>query len=182
MKKNFLIGLLTLVLCLTLVGCGNDDKKESDTKKDSGSSETIQGSDKKGDSLDNVTESNYAKVMKDNYGFEPIYGDGWTVKSVSSPNKVNNLRINYTTPKDIDTDEWTKKYFDATNAISTDGIYAMEMNFDTGALSKGAKLDSYDSYKEGGYFGWYYTWNGRQIQVNASVYAGDVLITLTFTE
>ena len=183
MKKKILFGLLTLVMCFTLVGCGSSENK-SNKESNSGNSNTedIHGSDDKGAGLDNVTESNYAKVMKENFGIEPIYGEGWTIKEVKSPNKVNNLRVNYKTPKDIDEDEWTKKYFDATAAVSTDGIYGVEMDFNTGALSKGPKLADYDSYKAGGYTGWYYYINGRQIQINPSIYAGDALITFTFTE
>ncbi len=183
MKKKTLISLLILVMCFTLVGCGSKENKEkNETNNGNNNSEEIHGSDEKGAGLDNVTESNYAKVMKENFGIDPIYGDGWTIIEVKSPNKVNNLRVNYKTPKDIDADEWTKKYFDATADISTDGIYGVDMNFDTGALSKGAQLSSFDSYESGGYMGWYYYWNGKQIQINPSIYAGDALITFTFTE
>ncbi len=183
MKNKLLIGVLALVMCFTLVGCGGSEEK-SNKGTDSGNKNTeeIHGSDEKGAGLDNVTESNYAKVMKENYGIEPIYGDGWTIKEVKSPNKVNNLRVNYKTPRDIDEDEWTKKYYDATSAISTNGIYGVEMDFNTGALSKGPKLADYDNYISGGYTGWYYYWNGRQIQINPSIYVGDALITFTFTE
>ena len=183
MKKKILFGLLILVMCFTLVGCGSsENKSNTGTNSGSNNSENIHGSDEQGAGLDNVTENNYAKIMKENYGIDPIYGDGWTIKEVKSPNKVNNLRVNYKTPKDIDTKEWTKKYFDATLAISTDGIYGVEMDYNTGALSKGAQLSNYDSYESGGYTGWYYYWNGRQIQINPSIYAGDALITFTFTE
>ena len=132
-----------------------------------------------------ITDGNIyinGKLLKENYGIDAIYGEGWTIKEVSSPNKVNNLRINYKTPKDIDKDEWTKKYFDATLAISTDGINPVKMNFDTGALSKGDKISTYEEYKNSDGMGWYYYWNGRQIQCNPSIYAGDALITFTFTE
>ncbi|MBR6034175.1 MAG: hypothetical protein IKP28_05545 [Clostridia bacterium] len=186
-KKTVLIIGLVLILTIglfALTGCG-EEKAETATKAStstSSSSGSIQGSEQKGDGLDNVTESNYAKLMKENYGIDPIYGDGWTIKEVKSPNKTNNLRVNYTTPKDIDKEEWTKKYFDATLAISTDGIYAMEMDFNTGALSKGEKCADYEKYSEGGYSGWYYYWDGKQIQVNCSIYPGDALITFTFTK
>jgi len=178
MKKKVLFELLVLIMCFTLVGCGSSENK---TNKET-NSDNIQGSDEKGASLDNVTESNYAKVMKENYGIEPIYGDGWTILEVKSPNKVNNLRVNYKTPKDIDVNEWTKKYFDETLAISTDGIYGVTLDFNTGALSKGPKLSDFDSYTSGGYTGWYYYWNNKQIQLNPSILAGDALITFTFTE
>lgn len=182
MKKKFLVGLLAVVMCFALVGCGKtESNSNTGTNTNNGSSQGIQGDDKKGDGLDNVTESNYAKVMKENYGIDPIYGDGWTIKEVKSPNKTNNLRVNYKTPS-IDRDEWTKKYFDATLAISTDGIYGVQMDMNTGALSKGPKLSDYDSYKSGGYTGWYYYWNDRQIQINPSIYSGDALITFTFTK
>ncbi len=181
MRRKFLVGLLAVILCLVLVGCG---KEESSTKtnSNSGSKENIQGDDKKGDGLDNVTDSNYAKVMKENFGIDPIYGEGWTIKEVKSPNKVNNLRVNYKTPSDIDKEEWTKKYFDATLAISTDGINGVVMDYNTGALSKSDKLTSYDDYKNGSYTGWYYYYNDRQIQINPSIYPGDALITFTFTK
>ena len=176
--KKILVSLFVIALCFTLVGCGSKDDKSN---SDNGNKGSVQGSDKEGDGLENVTESNYAKVMKENYGIDPIYGDGWKIKEVKSPNKVNNLRVNYSTPKDIDQDEWTKKYFDATMNISSDGIYALEMNFDTGALYKGDKLTDYNQFRDGYYSGWYYYYNGREVQVNASIYPGDALIIFTFT-
>jgi len=186
MKKrvSLVIGLI-LVLSMglfVLTGCGDKKEEKTTSEKNSGGSETVQGSENKGDGLDNVTESNYAKVMKENFGIDPIYGDEWKIKEVKSPNKVNNLRVNYTTPKDIDATEWAKKYFDATLAVSTDGINALVMDYNTGALSKGEQYTDYDKLKEAGYDGWYYYWNGRQVQVNCSIYPGDALITFTFTE
>ena len=178
--KKYLVGLLAIVLCFTLVGCG--DSKENNTNSGSNDKGTIQGDDSKAAGLDNVTEDNYAKVMKEIFGIDPIYGDGWTIKEAKSPNKVNNLRVNYKTPKDIDKDEWTKKYFDATLAISTDGIYGVVLDYNSGALSKGAQLTDYDSYKSGDYTGWYYYFNGKQVQINASIYPGDALISFTFTK
>ena len=180
MKKKFLVGLLIVVMCFALVGCGKDESKTN--TRTNNSSQSIQGDDKKGDGLDNVTESNYAKIMKDNFGIDPIYGDGWTIKEVKSPNKTNNLRVNYKTPSDIDPKEWTKKYFDATLAVSTDGIYGMAMDMNTGALSKTDKLATYDDYANGSYWGWYYYWNDREIQFNPSIFAGDALVTFTFVK
>ena len=194
MKNKILIGVLAFAMCFMFAACGNktDDKDAVDAanvenlkekaEEAFGDTEGIHGSSQQGAGLDNVAESNYAQVMKDNFGIDPITGDGWTVRSVSSPNKVNNLHINYKTPKDITPDEWKKKYFDATNAVSTDGIYGVKMDMNTGALSKGPKVSDYDSYKAGKYSGWYYTWNGRQIQINASIHPGDALIMFTFTE
>ena len=192
MKNKILIGVLAFAMCFMFAACGNktDDKdavdvetlKEKAEEAFGDAADGIRGSDKKGAGLDNVTEDNYSQVMKENFGIEAIYGEGWTVKSVSSPNKVNNLRLNYITPKDIEPKEWSKKYFDACKAVSTDGVRGMILDMNTGAPSKSDKLADYDSYASGGYWGWYYTWNGREIQCNPSIYKGDALITFTFVE
>lgn len=176
--KKYLVGLLAIVLCFTLVACG--DKKESNTNTESGNggSNTPQGNDNTGVGLDNVTESNYGEVMKKFFGIDPIYGEGWTIKEVKSPNKVNNLRVNYKTPSDIDPKEWTKKYFDAMVAVSeTGGVYGMILDMNTGATSKSELLTDYESYESGSYWGWYYTYDGREIQFNPSIFAGDALVT-----
>ena len=171
--KKYLVGLLAIVLCFTLVGCG--DKKESNTNTDSGNTQSCEIT---GTGLDNVTESNYGEVMKKTFGIDPIYGEGWTIKEVKSPNKVNNLRVNYKTPSDIDTAEWQKKYFDATVAVSEDGgVYGMIMDMNTGSTSKGEKMTNYTEFEDGEYWGWYYTYGGREIQFTPSMFAGDVLVT-----
>ena len=175
--KKYLLGLLVVVMCFALVGCG--DSKESETNKDSGNggSGTVEDN-KNSIGLDNITESNYGEVMKKVFGIDPIYGDGWTIKEVKSPNKVNNLRVNYKTPSDIDTAEWQKKYFDATVAVSEDGgVYGMIMDMNTGATSKGEKMTNYTEFEDGEYWGWYYTYNGSEIQFTPSMFAGDVLVT-----
>ena len=177
MKNKILIGVLALVMCVTLVGCG--DKKENNTNTYSGNSGsgTNQG-EIKGTGLDNVTESNYGEIMKKTFGIDPIYGEEWTIKEVNSPNKVNNLRVNYKTPSDIDTAQWQKKYFDAMVAASEDGgVYGMILDMNTGAASKGAKMTNYTEYEDGEYWGWYYTYGGREIQFTPSMFAGDVLVT-----
>lgn len=176
--KKYLVGFLAIVLCFTLVGCG--DKKENNTNTNSGNggSGTNQGGEITGTGLDNVTESNYGEVMKKTFGIDPIYGDGWTIKEVKSPNKVNNLKVNYKTPNDIDPKEWTKKYFDATVAVSEDGgVYGMKLDMNTGAASKGEKITNYADYENGDYWGWYYTYDGREIQFTPSIFAGDALVT-----
>ena len=191
MRNKILIGLMAFALCFTFTSCGNktEEKDAVDAAEKVGKAlekefgdAGVRGSDQKGDGLDNVTEENYAKVMKANFGFEPIYGDGWTVKEVSSPNKVNNLRLNYKTPNDIVPDEWTKKYFDAAMAVSTDGVRGMIMDMNTGKVSKSDKLANYESYKSGKYWGWYYEWNGREIQFNPSIFPGDALVSFVFVE
>ena len=172
--KKYLVGLLVIVLCFALVGCG--DKKENNTNTNSG--DNGNGTEKKEAGLDNVTESNYGEVMKKTFGIEPIYGEGWTIKEVKSPNKVNNLRVNYKTPDDIDPKEWTKKYFDATVAASEDGgVYGMIMDMNSGATSKSEMLTDYESYESGSYWGWYYTYGGKEIQFTPSIFAGDALVT-----
>ena len=177
MRKVLLL-ILTVFVCMSMIGCKGNPKSKIDNH---GLKSNIQGSDKAGDGLNNVTEKNYAKVLKDNFGIEPIIGDGWKIKEVGSPNKVNNLRIQYTTPIDIDAHAETKKYFDAMLAISTDGIYAVDLNWDTGALTKGDKYTDYEKFKNDYKSMWSYTYNGRNIQASVSIYPGDVLIILTFT-
>ena len=174
--KKYLI--LILVLSFTLTGCFLNKKNEVSTNT---IEEPIKKPETTKNSLENVTEDNYAQVMKEVFGIEPIYGEDWTIKEVRSPNKVNNFRVNYKTPYDINTDEWREKYFNATLAVSTDGINGIKMNMDTGALSKGEKVDSYAAYKAGDFNGWYYYFNGKQIQANISIYAGDALIMFTIT-
>lgn len=193
MKKIITLALALLML-VSLAACGtttntpdsgvnSETNSRTNSETNSGNSGNIQGSTEKGVGFDNVTESNFAQLLKENFGIDAIYGSDWTIKEVKSPNKTNNLRINWKTPSDINSDEWTKKYFDACLEISTDGIYIVDMDMNSGALKKGEKLSDFNAYKSaGGFYGWYYYWNGRQIQANPSILAGDALVIFTFTE
>jgi uncharacterized lipoprotein YehR (DUF1307 family) len=45
MKNKFLVGLLALVMCFALVGCGKSDNEGTDSKKSNSVSGEVQGSD-----------------------------------------------------------------------------------------------------------------------------------------
>ena len=89
MKKKLLISLLAIVMCFTLAGCN----------KDNGGTKTngeYQGSVESGDGLNNVTDKNYKEIAKKIFGIDIKDNSGWTLVKVESPNKVNNLNINWT--------------------------------------------------------------------------------------
>lgn len=137
-----------------------------------------------GEALQNVTDNNYIDIAQGIFGIDVALQDGWTLKSATSPNKVNNLKIVYEiADADADINAITKSYYDQCLAIATDGVYAVKMDYNTGAVNRGEKYADYESYKaqSGGMDMWSYDYNGQTIQFTFSSWKKQVEITFVLT-
>lgn len=181
MKKTILFVLLT-VMAVCLCACG---KKAAGKGSSGNSGETAVHP----NALENVTESNYVNVVKDVFGIELKQENGWTVSEVLSPNKVNNLRLTYKTPADFDSNAWNAWFENlVSSALSADkdGIYALEINPDTGAVSKGGKYTDAKVFVEEEHLSFSYSFDGNSIQLIPVFYndnkGGEITLSFTKTE
>ena len=181
MKKTVLFVLLT-VMAVCLCACG---KKAAGKGSSGNSGETAVHP----NALENVTESNYVNVVKDVFGIELKQENGWTVSEVLSPNKVNNLRLTYKTPADFDSNAWNAWFENlVSSALSADkdGIYALEINPDTGSVSKGGKYTDAKIFVEEEHLSFSYSFDGNSIQLIPVFYTdnkgGEITLSFTKTE
>ena len=185
MKKTVLFVLLT-VMAVCLCACGKKEAGENSGKGSSGGSKETAAHP---NVLENVTESNCVNVVKDVFGIELKQEDGWTVSEVISPNKVNNLRLTYKTPADFDSNAWNAWFENlVSSALSADkdGIYALEINPDTGSVSKGGKYADAKVFVEEEHLSFSYSFDGNSIQLIPVFYTdnkgGEITLSFTITE
>ena len=181
MKKTELFVLLT-VMAVCLCACG---KKAAGKGSSGNSGETAVHP----NALENVTESNYVNVVKDVFGIELKQENGWTVSEVLSPNKVNNLRLTYKTPADFDSNAWNAWFENLVSSVLSadkDGIYALEINPDTGSVSKGGKYADAKVFVEEEHLSFSYSFDGNSIQLIPVFYndnkGGEITLSFTKTE
>lgn len=185
MKKTVLFVFLT-AMAVCLCACGKKAEGENTVKGSSGGSKETAAHP---NVLENVTESNYVNVVKDVFGIELKQENGWTVSEVLSPNKVNNLRLTYKTPADFDSNAWNAWFENlVSSALSADkdGIYALEINPDTGAVSKGGKYTDAKVFVEEEHLSFSYSFDGKSIQLIPVFYndnkGGEITLSFTKTE
>ncbi len=185
MKKLSAI-LLAMMLIFALAACGENDTSDPSGSDNPGTSQNggMQGDNGSGGaalSLKNLNENNYTDIAKELFGLEIKPQDGWTLKSTSSPNKVNNLLIDFNVPDGIDGKEVLKTYFDACIALPS-GIWKQEINFETYKVSKGNQFSDFETFfaAEGNHSdtltqgSWIYDFGGKSIQFSYSCHMGVV--------
>ena len=183
MKKKLLMGLLAVVMCFALVGCGQEKTNNGGTNNTDGE---FQGDTNGANALENVTESNYAKLAKSIFGIEIKEFDGWTLKEAVSPNKVNNLRLSYDAENAEEAITVINYYFDACLSISTDGVYSYEYT-ENYSLVKKDKYTDFNTYydkevtkiNEFASTIWIYDNNNKNIQFAITVDENSVEISFT---
>ncbi|MBQ6818928.1 MAG: hypothetical protein IJP35_04895 [Clostridia bacterium] len=189
MKKLFAL-LLAMMMIFSLAACGENNTTDPD-KDNPG---TSQGGEMQGDNgsggaaltLENLNETNYSDIAKELFGLEIKPQDGWTLKDTSSPNKVNNLLIDFNVPDGTNGKEVLKTYFDACIALPS-GIWKEEIDWETYKVSKGDQFSDFDSFftAEGNHSdtltqgSWIYDFDGKSIQFSYSCRMGMVELSLT---
>ena len=178
MKKKFLLGLLTIVMCLTLVACGKT-KNESEKENNKESNVAFE-------SYEEVTKENYHEVIKNVFGFDPVEDTNWELTKVIDSyfyGEDGDAYIYYDYKFEYDDNyldtiktDWAKKYFDAINAISTDGVYDILGYTDDYDYIKSDKLTDYSKSKNTGNFGdngWLYYLDDSELQLYVDIsYSG----------
>jgi len=181
LKKKFLLGLLAVVMCFTLVGCGD---KESTGGGNSGNG----GSQQSGGDLKSVSTSNYKSVVKDFFGIDLIDVSGWEIEKAESLNGVNNLDLKFRISTKSDGKDILKQYYDKALSVSSDGIYSYTINFDTYKMGKDTKYSSFEecyedssSYDDFHQMEFIYDSNGKNIYFTITIDEDLEVADISFT-
>lgn len=160
MKKKLLVGLLAVVMCFALVGCG---------KTENGGSTNNGGSESKA-TLNDSTKDNYASLLKEYFGLDvkdfeesgfeitKVYGGEFT--------KSMELKLTYNTKLGDDfasQDAYKEKLFNATKTLGDGSNYECDKE---GKITSESYTD-FSAHKNAAsdYNTWYYKWNGKEVKV-----------------
>ena len=189
--KKLLALLLAMMLVFSLAACG--DNNTTDPDKDnpgvSQSGENNNGGENQGGestnnggelSLDNITDANYAEIVRKLFGIDVVPGDGWELKKAESTGTLaGGIGIVYQGSSTVDTKEMMKKYYDATAAVSTDGIRIAKID---GSFSD--QIADFDTFYEnetsarGAKGDWSYEFDGNKIKFMFAL-SPDMELTIT---
>lgn len=184
MKKKVLFVLLALVMCFTLVGCGNNES----TNSGNGNSGTSGGSEQSGGDLKTVSTSNYKSVVKDLFGIDIIDVSGWEIEKAESPNKVNNLNLDFKITTSSDGKEIVEQYYNKAVDVSSDGVYTYSYNNETYKMIKDTKYNSFEECYEKSsnnddfhQISFIYDYNGKNIYFTMTIREDLSVADISFT-
>ena len=187
--KKLLAILLAAMMVFALAACG--DNNTTDPDKDNpgtsqsgnqGGTENQGGENNNGGelSLDNITDANYAEIVKTLFGIDVVPGDSWELKKAESTGTLaGGIGIVYQGSSTVDTKEMMKKYYDATAAVSTDGIRLAKID---GSFSD--QIADFDTFYEnetsarGAKGDWSYEFDGNKIKFMFAL-SPDMELTIT---
>lgn len=161
MKKKFLVGLLAVVMCFALVGCG---KTENGGSSNNGGSTNNGGSNsgtEKASGLNNASKDNYVSLLKEYYGIEAsdFEESGFNLQSVEGSESSKRLKLTYSTNID-DTfkaqDAYKTKFFNMVKTIGGGSITAEGKTF--------TDYEKCYSDTEEGCYPYSYSFNGRSVK------------------
>jgi hypothetical protein len=121
MKKIcFLVCAMVMSLCL-IIACGNNnDTSNKDTNVGSNTSNgtTLDGS----TAIRDINANNWQAVIKANFGIDLSLPDSWTVKEVSSPNNLTNVKMFFNVGGSVSLAEFAETIFNVTKAVTKKDI------------------------------------------------------------
>lgn len=179
--KKIVIVAMAAAMCVFAVSCGNNK-----SNKDNGGNGAAESLAKEiaentpegaivgytGDAaadLKKLDATNYQSIVKGIFGVDVTPQEGWTVYKAKSPNGVNNADIIFTKEGDIEEQEVKRAFVNQLLEVSEDGVYTLNIDFDTFAISKGDKIESFEDFVEkASGKSLYYVYGGKGIQGSAS--------------
>ena len=180
MKKTF-TALMCLAAVLIMVSCGNNNTSNTDKGAKEIAKELEESIDMTGvtgsmtgsKDLKDLNDDNWAAIFKNISGVEVVPAEGWTLKEAKSPNGVNNLNVVFLVPEDSDMDaveaDVKMDYLEKTLAVAEDGIYPVDMDWNTGTISRGDKYTDAAAFREAfpSAGNWFYDYDGNSIMFSA---------------
>ena len=179
--KKLVLAAAAAVVCLLAVSCGNQSNNKSSNKDNNALEQLVDEIEANseggivgytgdaGAALKTLDDSNYAAIVKTIYGVNIKPADSWKLYSAKSPNKVNNANIMFTNEGEIDETAVKNDFVEQLLNITEDGVYTIDLDFDTLKLSKGDKIESFEDYLEKAPGkSLYYVYGGKGIQASAS--------------
>ena len=194
MKKLVIAALAAL--CVFAVSCGNQSNKKDNVNNDAvnelvkdieaNSQGGIVGyTGNAGDALKTLDDKNFASIVKTIFGVDVKTPDGFKVYSAKSPNKVNNAELLFTKEGAIDEEAIKKNLVEQLLKVTEDGLYTLDLDFDTLKMTKGDKIESFDDFKaKAAGKTLYYVFGGKGIQAACSANSkpeGTSTVSYNFT-
>ena len=195
--KKILSAAFAAILCLMSASCGNNASKSGNKGTGSealdGFVKEIEESSKDGGivgytgdagaALKKLDDKNYVSVIKQVFGVDVAPQAGWTVYSAKSPNKVNNADVIYTNEGEVDSQAISKAFCEQILAVTEDGMYTTDMDYNTFKISKGTKIESFEDYMANAMGqNIYYVYGGKGIMASANTRSSaKSTIEYTFT-
>lgn len=138
-----------LVAAMTIMSCGS--KNTNATEGETTEPETTATTEA---TVKSINADNWTQVVKQNFGFDVTMPEGWTVKSVSSPNGVNNIDMFFVrNASDKTFEEFAQELWNAT--IALDSRNNMESKL--GQVSSGDQITDFAKGKKSNTsYGWFY--------------------------
>ena len=168
-KVNFKNSVIALAIGLVMVSCGGGNSSKQCTAE----TQTEQAVPAKGTELKNVDENNWQAVVKANFGIDLAVPVGWSLKSVKSPNGVNNLIVVMTINEGTTGEEEGNRLFEATKAISKHGNFKNKVDWDAETVSEGNVVNDFsevDQFNDSDVLAtWNFTFDSKMIMVNYTV-------------
>ena len=178
MKKKFLVGLLAIVMCFALVGCGKTENGGSTNNGGSNNGGSSTGSTK----IEDISTSNYVSVTKSNFGIDQEVS-GLKIKTAKAQ---GSSQINLVfTVESGDEESLVKEFFNRCLDASDDkAIYRQDWPNDGGyTVSVGERKTSWEVWKQGSSYdqNWFYQKDGKYIAFGGSIQNGGVFdVTINF--
>jgi len=177
-RVNFKNSFIALAIGVVMVSCGGSGSKQ----QSSDPSETKPAS--VGTTLEDLNDNNWQSVVKENFGITLDVPAGWTFRSVNSPNRVNNLELVLTMGEGKTGVDECKRLFDATKALSPNGNYKSNANWEAEIVNAGDVINDFNMlegiYSDGDVItSWAFTFNSKMIMVNYSAMGNQANYTFT---
>jgi hypothetical protein len=138
--KLVAIALLASI-AMFAVSCGGNAKKKAADGATETATETKATPAKGGAvALKDVNESNWQAAVKSNFGLDVPVPDGWSFKSVESPNGRTNLKLFLNIGGATTGEAMGKQLFEATKALSSHGNYTGVPDWDNDKVLAGAAV------------------------------------------
>jgi hypothetical protein len=143
---NFRNSLIAVAIVLFAVSCGGGGNKQAAGKKtdvEAAKDLAAKAEDK------SVTADNWQKVVKKEFGVDLAVPDGWKfsqVKALSFSETNILLMISFEKAGDnaAKVSETARALFDRTKALSTEGIFLIDVNNNSTSLAKGETFETFD--------------------------------------
>ena len=180
MKKKLLVGLLAVVMCFALVGCGKTENKDSGnggSTNNGGSSENSGST-----AISDISTSNYVNVTKTNFGIDPSVS-GLKISKAKAQGS-SQITLVYSIESGSE-EELVKAFFEkCLNASDDKAVYRQEWPNDGGYnVTVGEKVTSWSSWLQGSAYdqNWFYKVGGKTIAFGGSEQSGKTFeVTINF--
>ncbi len=140
--RRFVATALLATATVFAVSCGsNASKKQADDNAAETSQTETTAPKGSAVALKDVNESNWQSAVKSNFGLDVPVPDGWSFKSVESPNKRTNLKLFLHIGGATTGEAMARQFFEVTKALSPHGNYTGVPDWDNDKVVAGSAVN-----------------------------------------